>query len=249
MLSSKPTVSRRRMLASLGVLLVAPRVILAKRPVEKTNLYIDESGNFGSAEPFVLGALLTTNPDRHFKQFSSIRTKNKYRLTLRYGSNDEHKLPYARQLLEYFFAEKDLRFCAYACTSAKNAAWPTDPKIKEITYHDLYGKLLGRCATKNENLSLTLKQRTTTGEDQFLYDYLKKKFIRIDALQVVRAHQNDLMQFADLLTGCIAADKTRPKDQTKQSVLKSLKEKLSFSSLWENSLINHDKFSVALVEN
>ncbi len=236
------------MLASVGVLLCAPRVVFAKDPAGKIDLCIDESGNLGITEPFVVGALVTANVDQHLRQFSIIRKETGYRLTLRYGSGDEHKGPYAQKLLEYFFGEKDLRFCAYALASAKNADLPPNPKIKEIAYHDLYRKLLFQCANKNKNLSLNLKQRTKTGGDRFLHDYLRQNFTNIVELKVVRAYQNDLMQFADLLTGCVAADKTQPICKVKQRLVESLKKNLSVKSLWENSLIKNNKFSVSLME-
>lgn len=236
------------MLASVGVLLCAPQVVFAKDPVEKTDLCIDESGNLGATAPFVVGALLTANAARHLRQFAAIRKETGYRRTLRYGSSDERKRPYARKLLEYFFAEKDLRFCAYALTSARNADLPSNPKVREIAYHDLYRKLLSQCANKNGSLSLNLKWRTKTGEDKFLHDYLRQNFTKISELKVVRAYQNDLMQFADLLTGCVAAEETHPDCEIKRSLVQSLKEKLSVTSLWRNSLIQHGKFSISVME-
>jgi len=233
------------MLISLGAVLLAPRGAFTKGPQEKTNIYIDESGHFGSRGLFVIGALVTTNTEQHLRRFLSIRDKNSYRLTLRYVSSDKHKVPYARELLDYFFAERDLRFCAYALKPDKSAEWQWDPKVKEIEYHGLYRKLLVQCTSKNADLSLNLKQRTTTGEDQFLYDYLKQKFTKISGLNVLRAYQNDLMQFADLLVGSVAGE---PDCAVKQSLIKTLKQNLSVKSLSENSLINHRKFSVMWVE-
>jgi len=231
----------------MGALLVTPRIISAARSEEKWTVYIDESGNLGQG-PFVVGALVMANPDRHLEQFSAVRKQLKYRLTLRYGSSDKHKLSYARRLVEYFFREQDLRFCAYALAEAKNNAWPRDPKIREIAYHDLYRSLLDRCAGKHQKLSLNLKQRTTTGEDRFLHDYLKTKFARIDKINVLRAYQNDLIQFADLLAGSIAADKTQPDDETKRTLLNDLRNHLSVNSLWENSLAKNNKFCVTVIE-
>jgi uncharacterized protein DUF3800 len=246
--SSESSISRRRMLASVGVLLCTPQVVFARDPAGKTDICIDESGNLGTAAPFVVGALLTANPDQHLRQFSTIRKETGYCLTLRYGSSDEHKGPYAKKLLEYFFAKNDLRFCAFALSSAKNHGLPTNPKIKEITYHDLYRKLLVQCVKKDDNLSLNLKRRTKTGEDRFLHDYLRHNFARIVELNIVRAYQNDLMQFADLLTGCVAAEKTQPDCEIKQTLVESLEKNLSVKSLWDNSLAQHTKFSISLME-
>jgi uncharacterized protein DUF3800 len=245
---SGPDISRRRMLASVGAFLCLPRVAFPKDPGGKIALCIDESGTLGAEEPFVVGALFTANAEQHLEQFYLLRKETSYRLTLRYGSSDMHKVPYAQKLLDYFFAQNDLRFCALALPTARNVRVPSNPKIKEETYHDLYRKLLIQCAKRHENLSLHLKLRTTTGEDRFLHDYLRQKFNQIAELKIVRPYESDLIQFADLLTGCIAADKTHPDCQIKRSLVESLKKHLSVKSLWEPSLNQHSKFTVSLME-
>jgi hypothetical protein len=246
MSSDKFSISRRRMLISLGAMLVAPRGAFTKAPQEKINIYIDESGHFGSRGRFVIGALVAPNGEQHLRRLLSMRDKSNYRLSLRYNSSDKHKVPYAQQLLDYFFAERDLRFCAYALTPDKSAEWQWDPKVKEIEYHGLYRKLLVQCTNKNADLSLNLKQRTTTGEDQFLYDYLKQKFTKMSELNVLKAYQNDFMQFADLLVGSVAAGESAC--AAKQTLIEILKANLSVKSFLESSLINHRKFSVMWVE-
>jgi hypothetical protein len=74
---------------------------------------------------------------------------------------------------------------------------------------------------------------------------LKQKVTKISELNVLRAYQNDLMQFADLLVGSVAGE---PNCALKQSLIKTLKQNLSVKSLSENSLINHRKFSVMWIE-
>jgi len=151
-------------------------------------------------------------------------------------------------LLEYFFGQTDLRFAAYAFTSVKNIDWPNDPVIGEIRYHDVYHKLVIENVRRDQNLVITLKLRTTTGEDKHLHSYLHKELRRLVAIRVVRGYENDLTQFADLLVGCIYGDMLRPESHIKLNLIRELKARLSVQSLWDKSLSKRGGFRVTVVD-
>jgi len=240
------SLSRRRMIASIGILTVAPEIILGQERRNSTTIFVEESGILATEKPFVVGALLMTDPQRHLKHLAAIRDEQGYYLTLRYGSNDEHKLPYARRVLEYFLADNDLAFSAVECSAQTNGSVKSDSDIKRNFYQHLYQRLLDRCSSKNRNLSLGLRQRTKNGSDRFLHAFLKERFATIDDIRTVRAHLNDLMQVADLLVGCVWGEKNKH-CEVKEYVIEILRHALSVENVWSELGMNHPKFKVMVM--
>ena len=199
---------------------------------QETFCYIDESGMPGTERPFVMGALQTLTPALHYADIKNIRKKHNYRLTLSYTSTDKNKIPYTKEILEYFCSKK-LSFVAYVVKPELNRTWPADKTVSEIAYHHSYAKFIRKNWNRKSNLSLYMEKRTTTGEDIFLHNYLHQELGEKIKIKLLRDKDDDLMQLSDFLTGCVYAEITRPINEIKQTLLKDLKIKIGVKNLLE----------------
>jgi hypothetical protein len=76
------------------------------RPEEgRTYIYVAQSGN-------TMGALLATELFRHQAHFEKLRARHSCFLRLMYHSTNRYLVPYALDVVEYFFQDHDLSFVA-----------------------------------------------------------------------------------------------------------------------------------------
>jgi hypothetical protein len=237
--------SRRDFLAAWGAVFL-PRMVLSREDTSKTSVFLDESGNAGTDRPFVIGGLFTADPARHIGQLSKLRKQNNYRLTLRYSSTDRYKLPYARDVIEYFFGQGEMRFAAAAFPSSTNIKWPVRAETRDIKYLNVYEHLINQNARKKHPVEITTELRTTTGEDRLMHQSLEEELKREVRVRIVREYQNDLTQFAGLLVGSVYGDLTNSGDEVKLSLIKELRQKLGVPRLYDASLATHNEFRVAV---
>lgn len=65
-----------------------------------------------SAVDDVIGLLLATEIGRHQAHIERLRKRHRFYGTLKYGSTNKYKVPFALDLLDYFFKDTDLTFIA-----------------------------------------------------------------------------------------------------------------------------------------
>lgn len=208
------------------------------------NLYIDESGNIGIKEPFVIGALLIDS-SYNYRKITLLRTTTKFKLVLRYKSSNKFKLNFAIPLISEFFHEHKMSYSALIFPTSLNQTWESEKKIRSVIYHHNYNSLIKQLVKRNVHINLYLEKRSTTAEDLYLKLFLEKKFENIKIF-FIKKKNNDLLQLTDVLTGSIYGDIRNTKDKTKQKIIHTLKTYLKVKNLYFNSTSLQNKFNVKM---
>jgi hypothetical protein len=209
-------------------------------PAADLHLYCDESGILGDDVVFVLGMLVTTDSARHESSISRMRENDRFATQLRYSSTDRFKRPFAADLIRYFFSEPDLQFCAYIITDTSLADLRKRGYSLEQAYHFCYEMLISNCTAPDAAKTLNLEIRNSIGDDEALRRYLRQNVIKLSRINVVGSSSCNLLQIADLFTGCIYGDLHRDtlRSSVKIEVLNLLKAQLNVDSLLDVRLSN-----------
>jgi hypothetical protein len=204
------------------------------------HLYCDESGILGKDALFVLGMLVTTDSARHESFIRRLREDLRFATQLRYSSTDRFKEPFARDLINYFFSEPDLRFCAYVITDTAVAGLRKQGCTLEQVYHLYYELLISNCTAAEAAKTLNLEIRNSIGDDGALRRYLRENVINLSRINIIGSASSDLLQIADLFTGSIYGDVYRDtlRSSVKLKVLDLLRAQLNVDSLLDARLSN-----------
>jgi hypothetical protein len=202
-------------------------------PGADLHLYCDESGILGDDVVFVLGMLVTTDSARHESSIARMRENDRFATQLRYSSTDRFKRPFAADLINYFFSEPDLQFCAYIIMDTSLADLRKRGYSLEQAYHFCYEMLISNCTAPEAAKTLNLEIRNSIGDDQALRRYLRENVIHLSRINVVGSSSCNLLQIADLFTGCIYGDLHRDtlRSSVKIEVLSLLRAQLNVDSL------------------
>lgn len=225
------------------------RVNRLLRELRKT-LYVfgDESGTFQSAPYFALGVLLTRDPDRHEKRIHELRREHEYRPELKYSRNDKFKVPFARDLIDYFWSDPDLDFRCLVIDNSQHELDRFDSdeeemRAEDIAYNYRYRKLIERNTPRHDELVLFLDDRTRANEDN-LPQYLRDQIDNLKSLHLVDSQKHQLIQLADLFTGSVYGDATDITNDVKRALIRRIKSHLRVRSLLDRNLGQNRKFSV-----
>jgi hypothetical protein len=213
--------------------------------VGTTYLYADESGLAQGRAHFVLGALLTSDPDRHRSMLDGLRTPLGYWAELRYSSTDRYKLRFANAVLDHFFGDDDLRFVA-------GVLGPGNAR-RGLTHGELYRRLI-RESDAAGPVELRLERRTSDGQDT---GRLAASLAgQVAGIGLVDSSRDTLSQLTDLLTGSIFGDATRAprrrgtssphpgRQSVKAEIIAGLRDRLGINSLTARRLADHPKFAI-----
>lgn len=213
-------------------------------------LFGNESGEFVGRDPFVVGLLLTADPDAHETTLSELRDGSGYCSELRYGSTDRFKEDYTEAALNHFFESDDLTFAAAAVNASRSAGG--------LDATALYEELLRLLTDGGAGATLRMEHRFyDRGPD----DALESRLDGIPGVSVefIPSYESDLLQLGDLLTGSIRGDMARmakgrsnprgraPGGNVKDRLIASLKELLNVQRLAHPSLAKREKFSVQVL--
>ncbi len=196
-------------------------------------LLIDESG-FGK-DASIIGVLRSTNIEKAESAIRILRKKHNYRSLLYYRSTDKYKVPFAKDLIDYFFEERTLHFYARFISRSAN---PNNNKNSEtdIIYKVNMREIITAAAGKTSpSLLVTASRGRYSSLDEKkdeLGAYLKKNLQFPHNLKY-EANKYGLYQLADLFTGSIFADKEGVKNDIKLDLLNYLKNKLKVRHLSE----------------
>jgi hypothetical protein len=153
--------TRRELLLALGLgSLVAFKDVLASsgdRSAKPPSLFLH-----ACALDSVIGVLLATDIGRHQAYIERLRRRNKFYIKLRQGSTNKYKVPFALDILEYYFRDPDLTFVA----RVQKDSFETD---HGITPHPDWVKVVGQ---QLHELTNTGVSRRPAGQKSFSHVYL-----------------------------------------------------------------------------
>lgn len=223
------------------------RSLLRRLPVT-TYVYGDESGSLESAPFFALGVLVTKDPERHETQLNNLRRQHRYHNELKYSKTDRYQVPYAEAVIHYFLRDSDLRFNVLLVDNHKHnlshfKKHKTDYDPRDVAYNWHYKKVLVRATPPRAELVVHLDDRQRRKEDN-LPEYLAAELENLKSLQLVDSAKHQLVQVADLLTGCVYGEATKVDHRSKTAGIEALRQGLRVRSLLGRRLQDHDKFCV-----
>lgn len=213
------------------------------------HIYANESGEFVGREPFVVGLLLTDDPETHGAALVDLRNSLGHFTELSYGSTDRFKEAYAEAALGHFFGSEGLAFAAVATNASRSAGG--------VDATGLYEKLLTSLGG-NGGVSFHMERRYY---DPAPDDALETRLEGIAGVDVefIPSHESELLQLGDLLTGSVRGDIAReakghsnprgnsPHGNVKDRLIAHLKELLNVQRLAHPSLARREKFSVEVL--
>jgi len=208
-------------------------------------LYIEESGVFGGNGPFCIGALLTSDPERHLRHIRELRVIHHFRSRLLYRSTDKFKRPFTRSVINYFFRAPDIWFTARVVSkSARDQE--TSRSADESSYFVHYRKLISASVPKGHPVSLTMVNHSLGGRDELLRKYLHDEVSTLNGIHVARLRENDLLQVANLYAGSVSEGEML-ENKVKLYPVQQLKQSLAVETLQESKLRQSLKFRVQVV--
>jgi hypothetical protein len=219
---------------------------------EKPTQYIygDESGGFKNEPYFLLGIVQTYEPQVHDAAIESLRQKHQYPRQFEYKKTDRLKAALCRDVIDYFIACRDLEFQAllismadydlrrYQAAGERSARSPA-----VVSYNYRYKQIIRNNASERDDLVIILDGRTIARGDN-LPLYLRREIPNVRDVQLVNSRQHNLVQLADLLTGCIYGELTNSTHPVKRSIIEHLRMRLGVQRLHETPLRLQRKFRV-----
>jgi len=178
-------------------------------------IYGDESGGFKNKPYFLLGIIQTYDPSTHDAVIESLRQKHQYPRQFEYKKTDRLKIALCRDVIDYFVACEDLRYQALLIPTAAydlrlyRTAGERSARTPEIVSNNYRYKQIIRNNTSEQNELVIILDGRTTARDDNLPAYLQREIPNIKNVQLVNSQKHNLVQLADLLTGCIYGDVTK----------------------------------------
>jgi len=178
-------------------------------------IYGDESGGFKNKPYFLLGIIQTYDPSTHDAVIESLRQKHQYPRQFEYKKTDRLKIALCRDVIDYFVACEDLRYQALLIPTAAydlrlyRTAGERSARTPEIVSYNYRYKQIIRNNTSEQNELVIILDGRTTARDDNLPTYLQREIPNIKNVQLVNSQKHNLVQLADLLTGCIYGDVTK----------------------------------------
>jgi hypothetical protein len=236
--------NRRSFLKVSGCALAAATtgVHVTAQSSSATHVFVDESGIFGSQDPFVIGLLVSPNPERVIREITRLRARHAFTPQLRYDSADPKRLPFADALIQYFFDRSQATF--HALVGSKTVSIDRRDRDAFATeYCYFYLAALRDVLRPGVRATVHLRKHWRGGLlDQRLIDCLKRELPNVVVNQTDR--MNQMVQFADFLTGNIRGDANSVTGPGKQQLIGALKKRLGMTSLRDPRLAEHRSFRV-----
>ncbi len=178
-------------------------------------MYSDESGLLGPGKKqsyyFGLGGLVI--PDNEIghvrKIIRGLREKHNFFINFEYKNGTRHKVPFCKDLIDWYFSYKDIGFFALVLRTA-DLDWSYFEKGNQqahvVCYSFFYRKMLNlfyRDYIEEGNHVRIVIDQQSIGQRALRnrFDYFKDAPAIIDCREEI-SHKDDLLQFVDLLISC-----------------------------------------------
>lgn len=238
---------RRQFITGLVALTLSTRINSKSKQKKSFDVYIDESGDIGSQQPFVIGALLVES-SYDYNKIKTIRKNTHFSQILNYTSSNKYKTKFSEPLLREFFSCSELNFFAMAFPKEINEKWSSEKKLRSVLYHRNYWNVLNRKGLSGVEINIYLERRTLTGEDEFLKNSIEKEFKSV-RVKFIKDYESDCMQLCDLMTGSIYGYMNKVHDKTKISIINTLRSTMQRAELSKSFSFRKGKFELDVRRN
>jgi hypothetical protein len=177
--------------------------------INKTfNFYCDENCHLENDKmPFMIIAYVSSAYNQvklHNSNIRALKLKHFLKGEMKWSALSKSQYPFYNELIEYFFAT-DLQFRAIVIDKSQ-----LKHDQFNQTHDDFYDKMYFQLLNKkiypenNYNIYIDIKDTHSYKKAANLKKFLNLNFIAVRNLQVIRSHESELMQLADVLMGAIS---------------------------------------------
>jgi len=239
--------NRRAFLIGSISLLLSNHAI-AKVNIGKTfDVYIDESGNKGTNDPLVIGALVLDS-NYNYQRLDKIREKAKFKQVLRYNSSNRYKKLLSVPFIKEFFTSEKMSFTSVVIPAAMNTQWPSNKMHRTSLYHHNYIEFIKLINKKGIRMNIFLEKRSTTGEDMYLKSFIEEHNFQVH-VRFIKEKESNCLQLSDLFTGSVYGELTGVKNKAKAEIINDIKRHLNVSRIAKNINLNKGKFLVRIADH
>jgi hypothetical protein len=208
------------------------------------NIYCDESNHLEAdgISIMVLGAIyapvekvrLANKRIREIKEKHSISLKNE----LKWTKVSPSKLPFYLDVVDYFFDNDDLHFRAIV-VNKESLDHDAHNQTHDDFYYKMYFELLSKILDPQNKYNIYPDIKDTRGSRkiQKLKEVLSNKMYDFDGkiiqrIQLVRSHEIELLQLADLLIGAMQfLNRTDVTSTAKKTIIERMKARSGYDLL------------------
>lgn len=204
----------------------------------KDRFFCSESGMLGKDELYILGVMMVPNNTKSFeKVLKAQREIRKFYIELSYSSNNSHKMEFAKDCIN-FFMDNDMRFVAKVVRKddfRSAIRGNLSPNKKKKFKLSLYQSILSDLDSENIGMHLgkpnfVVKSQSLFGPTRNYNDWFKQE-LKLN-YKAVHHSESNLLQLADVLTGCIRGDLSNDiTNKNKLVMIDYLKKGLGVSDL------------------
>lgn len=182
--------------------------------------------------------------------------ENRAYYELKWNKVSKAKLPYFKDVINYFFDNDDLRFRVLVVPDKKGLDYERFNHTHETFYYKMYfGMLKAILRPQNaHNIYIDIKDTRSREKVHKLehvlrtdkYDYSKSI---IKKVQQVQSHEVEVMQLADLLIGAVGyINRGLGESQPKNELVKLIQHRSKYS-LTKSTLLRENKFNIFIWES
>jgi len=221
------------------------------------NIYCDESCHLENDKQLimVLGAVWCPLERTHEISIAIREIKKRHRLPLDFETKwtkvSPGKQVFYLDLLDYFFDNDDLHFRALIVPDKSKLRHGAYGQTHDIWYYKMFFALLKVILNPHDYYRIYLDIKDTHSAEKVanlrevlcdnMYDFQRDI---IERLQMVRSHEVELLQLADLLIGVVSyANRGLSSNSAKVALVKRMKERSGYS-LIKTTLLRESKVNI-----
>ena len=225
------------------------------------NIYCDESCHLENdkQKAMVLGALWcpedkTQDIFKRVREIKEVHGIKKY-AEIKWSKVSPSKHLFYQNIIDYFFDDDDLHFRCLIIPNKSELNHEAFKQSHNQWYYKMYFDLLKTVINPDNQYNIYIDIKDTRGADKIEklhkvlcnshYDFNRSI---IKKLQLVRSHEIELQQVADLLIGAVSYLHRELKDsKTKLSLIERIKERSGYS-LIKSTFYKENKFNIFIWE-
>jgi len=222
------------------------------------NIYCDESCHleYDHCKVMVLGSIgcVTEASQKAFRRIRDIKKKHGFhpRWETKWTKVSPQKLGYYLDLVDYFFDNNDLQFRVVIIPDKTKLQHDKFNQSHDDFYYKMYFCMLKGILNPTAKNNIYLDIKDTQGGSKIkklkevlhnqYYDYSEERVI--NHMQIVKSHEVELVQLADLLIGAVSyANRNLTTSLAKLQVINRIRERSSYS-LTKSTYLTESKFNI-----
>jgi hypothetical protein len=221
------------------------------------NLYCDESCHL-ERDPHSAMVIGTTwcsseQATAHAHAIRELKTKHglNEKFEIKWTKVSAAKAAFYLDVVDHFFKEKDLHFRAVLVLDKNKLDRSAPDQAHDGFYYRIYFEMLKHLLSPHAKYHIYLDIKDSWGEQKVrtlekLLRESKVEFARdiIQKMQIMRSHESELMQLADLLIGAVGyAARGLEGNQGKLAIIEFIKQQTEYT-LVQSTLAKEEKFNL-----